>query len=157
MAWKLPRINYRVYTVFVIVSLPVLALGAMLVLGIGQVQLRASYERGLAQTAEHVAAAADAYVFRRILDTALLARTSDVREQAAAGSREPVDPGAVGQLDRAWRQERRVPPAVAAVLTNRAARFLADVVRHDPIYREILLTDREGRLVAASNVTSDYY
>jgi hypothetical protein len=35
--------------------------------------------------------------------------------------------------------------------------FLADLVAHDPVYREILVTDRHGRLVAASNVTSDYF
>jgi hypothetical protein len=43
------------------------------------------------------------------------------------------------------------------VLSTPASQFLADLVRHDSIYREVLVTDRHGRLVAASNVTSDYF
>src|SRR3990170_3899372 len=42
-------------------------------------------------------------------------------------------------------------------MTSEAAALLQDTTRNDPIYREILLTDRSGRLVAASNVTTDYY
>jgi hypothetical protein len=41
-------------------------------------------------------------------------------------------------------------------LNSSASRFLADLSRNDPVLREILVTDRFGRLVAASNVTSDY-
>lgn len=44
-----------------------------------------------------------------------------------------------------------------AMLETPASRFFADVTRHDPIFREILLTDMQGRLVAASNLPSDYY
>ena len=42
-------------------------------------------------------------------------------------------------------------------MTNTAARFLSDVTRQDPVYREVLLTDRFGRLVAASERTTDYF
>ena len=45
---------------------------------------------------------------------------------------------------------------VAEVLGNSASRYFTDITRGDPIYRELLLTDRDGRLVAASNLTSDY-
>ena len=45
---------------------------------------------------------------------------------------------------------------VVEVLGNAASRYFTDITRGDPIYRELLLTDRDGRLVAASNLTSDY-
>lgn len=44
-----------------------------------------------------------------------------------------------------------------SLLTNGAARFLSDVTRQDLIYREVLLTDRYGRLTAASGRTTDYF
>ncbi len=50
-----------------------------------------------------------------------------------------------------------LPPDAAALLDSAESRFLHDVVRGDPIYREILVADRFGRLVAASGVTSDYF
>ena len=43
------------------------------------------------------------------------------------------------------------------VLDNAASRFLRDIVDNDRVYREIVVTDREGPLVAASNPTSDYF
>ena len=43
------------------------------------------------------------------------------------------------------------------LLKTPASRYLADLVAHDRIYREMLLTDRYGRLVAASDETSDYF
>ena len=48
-----------------------------------------------------------------------------------------------------------IPAALREVITNPAAHFFAGVVEHDQVYREIMLTDRFGRLIAASNRTSD--
>ena len=49
------------------------------------------------------------------------------------------------------------PPALWAPLDNEASRFFSEVVGDDPIYREILLADRHGRLVAASGISTDYF
>ena len=49
------------------------------------------------------------------------------------------------------------PPTVADLLENNTSEFLRTVIQNDPMYSEILLTDRVGRLVAASNVPTDYY
>ena len=42
------------------------------------------------------------------------------------------------------------------MLDTPASQFLRDIVSNDQAYREILVTDRDGRVVAASNATSDY-
>ena len=52
---------------------------------------------------------------------------------------------------------RRRRQAVADLLDTPTSRYLRDLVAHDRIYRELILTDREGRLVAASNLPSDYF
>jgi hypothetical protein len=158
MTAHVPRLKARVLTVFLVVGLPILAVGVGIVLAIGQSRLSDSYGEHLQQVAQQTAAAVDAYVYRRLLDAALLGRVPDLRREAEAGSSRPLNMEAARTLDAEWQQNKQGPPAaLASTLTNPAARFLADVVSHDTIYREILLTDRYGRLVAASNRTSNYY
>jgi hypothetical protein len=106
--------------------------------------------------ADHIASTADAYVFRRIVDAAVIARVPEIRRAAAEGARQPIDAKQLAAIDEQWQKDRKVPTAVAGILSNAAARFLADVAKQDQLYREILVADRHGRLVAASQVTSDY-
>jgi hypothetical protein len=119
-------------------------------------QLRESFGRPLEQAAERTAAAVDAYVYRRIIDVSLLARLPELREAAASSTRAPYNERTVAELDRVWRAGHAVPPALAGILQSPASRLLRDVVAQDPVYREILLTDRFGRLAAVSGVSSDY-
>jgi hypothetical protein len=141
MTAHVPRLNSRVLTVFLLVSLPVLTVGSAVVLAFGHARLSASYGQHLEDVAQQAAAGIDAYVYRRILDVALLARTPDLRREAAASSRAPLERGA-----QAHRDTSAVP---AAAPDNAASQYLADLVAQDRTYREMLLTDRHGRLVAA--------
>lgn len=151
------RINVRAFNVFLIVGLVMLAVASAFVLGIGQGQLRTAYGEHLGQVADEAAAAIDAYVYRQIIDASILARVPDIRQEAAVGSQKPFDPQAVRQIDREWQQARTAPPAVRALLDTRASAFLADVSHHQAIYRELQLTDRQGRLIATSGTASNYY
>jgi hypothetical protein len=148
--------NARVLTVFALASLPLLALVALVALGAGRAQLRTSFELHLSQVAGQTASSLDAYMYRQFVDVAMMGRTPIVRETAAHGSAAPYDRDALRALDKEWREGSAVPPAVASVLTNPAAAYFRDEVEHRPIYREVLLADKYGRLVAASNVTTDY-
>lgn len=150
------RINYRVFTVLVLVAVPLLAIGGLVVLGIGQAQSRDTYGAHLEQIAERTAASVDTFVLRRIIDVSLLARVPEVREAALAGGRTPFNTEKVQQIDEQWQRQHAPPPAVENVLNNAASRFLRDVAQNDPIYGELLLADAQGRLVAASEITSDY-
>jgi hypothetical protein len=157
MPSRYPAINRRVLTVLLIVAFPILALGARYVVENGQARVRDAESVQLAQVAEYVASSADAYVFRRIVDAAVIARVPEIRRAAADASRQTVDQRQVEALDRQWQQERKVPPGLAGLLTSPASRFVSDVAKQDALYREILVTDRHGRIVAASGVTTDYY
>lgn len=157
MPSRFASLNSRVLTAILLGALPVLVVGVAIVLGIGQSRLRAAQSTQLQQLAEYTAAAVDASVYRRILDGALLGRVPDVRRAAAAGSERLYDPAAAADLDNQWRVDGPGTAARLGVLTSPASLFLADLVKHDSIYREVLVTDRYGRLVAASNVASDYF
>jgi hypothetical protein len=153
----LPHINLRVFIVLVFVSLPLFALATVFVLGTGQAELREAYGTQLMQTAQQTAATIDSYVYRRMMDVAILARVPDVRAVAAAGNLVKPDTAAIKATDQAWASDPAAAAAKLGVLDNAASRFLRGIVEDDRVYREIVVTDREGRLVAASNPTSDYF
>ena len=147
MTAHVPRLKARVLTVFLLVGLPMLAVGVGLVLAIGRAQLSNQFGRHLQDVAQQTAAGVDAYMSRRLVDVALLGRTSVVRSVAQAGSAMPFDRTKAVTADEAWQKE---------ALGNPAAKFLADIVAHDAMagYRELVLTDRFGRVVAASSLPS---
>jgi hypothetical protein len=143
--------------VILLVAIPVLVAGAALVINIGQTRVRETQSAQLAQIAEYTASAVDAYVFRMILDAALLGRVPEIQRVAAAGNAQPFDAARASELDKQWQTQGAATTARTGVLTSSASQFLADLVKNDSVYREVLVTDRHGRLVAASNITSDYF
>lgn len=123
-----PRINSTVLAVFLLVSLPVLAGGVLLVLLAGQATLRDTYGLHLSHVAQQTAAGVDAYVYRKVLDVSILGRSPEIRTAV-----------------------RAAPAADATrIAGNTASRYLMDLVAHDPVYREIVVTNTAGRLVASS-------
>lgn len=157
MSAHLPHLNRRVLAVFLVVGLPILALGIGLVLALGQSRLTDTYGRHLAQVAQQTAASVDAYVYRRLLDASLIARTPMLRLEAHQASDRAFSAADAEALDKIWQQRGARPDALAALLQTPVSRYLADIVAHDRIYRELLLTDRFGRLVAASGPSTDYF
>jgi hypothetical protein len=155
MPHRLRAINYRVLATLLVVGIPVLLFGTYFVIERGRTELRNAFGLTLAQRAEQSAAAIDAYVYRRIVDVSLLARVPDVRA-VAARTRRASTAAELTDLDNRFAALDLKAPMVVEVLGNAASRYFTDITRGDPIYRELLLTDREGRLVAASNLTSDY-
>ena len=151
------RMNVRVLAVFGIVALPLLVVAAYLTMGAGRSELREAGGRRLAQMAELLSSSTDVFVHRRVIFSNVLARVPTVREAASDASQVPFNEPQTQSLDKAWQAGPDIPATVEGVLTNGAARFLSDVTRQDLIYREVLLTDRYGRLTAASGRTTDYF
>jgi len=158
MVRRFPRVNVHVLTVFLVVGIPILVIGAFLAVGSGQAQLRQSYGQQLAQVAEHAAAGLDAYIYRRIIDAALLARVPDVRAAATAGNAVPFDRQAADRLGPGWLTTKGAPPPPGTkVAVNPAARFFSEAVAADPLFRDLLATDASGRIVAALVGRSSLY
>jgi hypothetical protein len=91
-----------------------------------------------------------------MIDVSILARVPDIRAAASAGSKVPVDAAKARELDRVWTSQPAATASRLGILDNPASQFLRDIVGDDRIYREVIVTDREGRLVAASGASSDY-
>ncbi len=150
------RLNVRVFSVFLVVGLLMLVAASYFVIGVGQAGLRNAGGEHLRQIADQTAAAVDTYVFRLVIDTSILTRVPEVREAAAAGSQRPFDRAVAAAADRDWQRGGAVVPEKPGIMGGRVSTFLADTTRQNPIYRELLLTDRFGRLVAASDGTDGY-
>ncbi len=148
MSHRLHGINHRVLATLLVVALPVVGVGAFLILAQGRAHLVDSFGLKLAERAEQSAAAIDAYVYRRILDVSTLARMPEVRAEAERASARPNDARADAAMDRAFAAVDVKRPEIAGILNTPASQYFADITRQDPIYREILLTDRAGRLIA---------
>jgi len=156
VAHHLPHINLRVFIVLVLVSLPLYALAAVMVIGTGQAQLRDAFGLQLTEAAQQAAATIDSYIYRRVIDVAILARVPEIQAAAAAGSKVPLDVAKARELDAKWTSQPGPTAARSGILDTPASQFLREIVNNDRIYREIIVTDREGRLVAASSASSDY-
>ena len=75
---------------------------------------------------------------------------------ATGGASDDSCNNAALEFDESWQRASSIPGPPAALLTNPTSRFFADLISQDSFSGEILLTDRFGRLVAASGQTSDY-
>jgi hypothetical protein len=149
------RLNVRVFSVFLIVGLGMLVGAGYFVVGIGQSGLRNAWGEHLRQVADQAAAAVDTYVFRLVIDASVLSHVPEVGELAASASQRPFDRQAASLIERDW-QQAGPPAAVKEIVTNKVSVFLAEVTRQNPIYRELLLTDRYGRVVATSGPVNAY-
>ena len=149
------RLNVRVFSAFLVVGLVMLVAAGYFVVGIGQSGLRNSWGEHLQQVADQAVAAVDTYVFRLVIDASVLSHVPEVGELAATASARPFDRQAAAAVDREW-QQTGPPAAMKDVLSNKVSAFLAEVSRQNPIYRELMLTDRHGRVVAASGQANGY-
>ncbi|NLF32185.1 MAG: HAMP domain-containing protein [Planctomycetes bacterium] len=85
-----------------------------------------------------------------------LGREPVLIDAAVQAGRDGPDPAAVEAMESRWTAMDDDDPALRAILDAPAAAALGRFVRIHPECREILLTDRFGRLVAASGRTSNY-
>ena len=78
--------------------------------------------------------------------------------KALAALDKPADPREVEAIEATWGDLPIKPSGVLwKVLNNNISRRLGLIQKEDPLIAEILVTDRAGRLVAATQKTSDYF
>lgn len=78
------------------------------------------------------------------------------RELEAADT-SPADPKAIEALDARWPSLKPTDEPLRSILHNSMAEQLIRCRKINPLFAELMLTDREGRLVAATNPTTDYW
>lgn len=77
--------------------------------------------------------------------------------QSLEAINQPLTPDRLQELDRIWPQLQPNAEPMMHILDNDMARHLQELARADNRVAEVLLTDRNGNLVAATGRTSDFY
>jgi signal transduction histidine kinase len=76
---------------------------------------------------------------------------------ASANAIPPLSPEQISEIERRWPNLAEDDPLLKPILDNRLARRWQTVHDYQRRFAEVLITDASGRLVAATNKTSDYY
>jgi serine phosphatase RsbU (regulator of sigma subunit) len=82
---------------------------------------------------------------------------SGVARQLKALPMPPLDPEAVRRIEAEWSSLKESDQLLHAILNDPLAEQLKRLQKINPLFAELLLTDREGRLVAATIPTTDYW
>ncbi len=95
------------------------------------------------------------------VQVANLAHSEPIRQILAASELNPAEEARfeerVRAIEQAWGGLGEEAPRLKSILGHPVSGLLRQLGEIVPTFREILLTDRYGQLVAATNKTSDYY
>ena len=116
----------------------------------------------LSESADTALAYINRYLQNQIIVVAGLTEVPVVREAVRKGN---LDLGknleevrkAIPAMENRWPKLERNSPELKAILDNEASQFLRRYGATEKSFREIMVTDYLGRLVAATGKTSDYY
>ncbi len=152
----------RLLALFLFIAIPFILVGSLLILS--------SVKRGVDRTtgdhfAELAAANArylDSYILMKVTNLSRLAISpSLVDEVVNANERysgeEEVIRKRLLEADGEWQLTYGLIPLAIDIVGRESSNFLKKIASFNPAYREILLTDERGALVAATNLTTDYY
>lgn len=150
--------------------LSILLLLAVVPLLLGSWWLFRSYENAyldlagndLSQSADTAFSVINTYLQNQIIQEAGLTEVPVLREAVRQGNRDlqrdlEAVRRAIPRMEAEWPKMRADDPGMLVILDNPASRFLQRYTKINPAYKEIMVTDFLGRLVAASDRTSNYY
>jgi hypothetical protein len=158
-AWK---VDFRTFSILLLLAaIPIL---------VGTWWLFASHEEAeldatglyLSNLAETAFSSVNSYLQNQIISVATLTEVPVLRAAVTQGN---VDLGknlaevrqSIPKMDAAWRAGDINTPQVKAVLNNPASHFLHRYIDVKKQYRDIIVTDFLGRVVAASSKSPQYY
>ena len=153
---KPTRVDPKIVLLFLILGLIPLSVGSLVLISGGRDSYRKEVTAHLSQLADNAQSSLSHYLQRIIIQVATLGIVPEVhtvvvrsnaqqlteQQEEMAANWETLDPNSSTELRR--------------LLNNPTSRFLREYTQLVPTFREILVTDIHGRLVASTNKTSDY-
>lgn len=141
-------LDARVVILFLVVSIPIVAGGAFLIIGLIRSSLRDAIEVSLEQRAVETKLLLERYMADQVVHLRLLAVDPQVRAAASARTRGNPSPD-VAQLKQAWtsgKDAALVLPITSSPLAGR----LREIAAVHPAVHLLQIVDASGRVVAAS-------
>jgi hypothetical protein len=160
---KLLELEPNIVLLFSAIAIPVVILGALLILGMVRSEMnRVVGEDFLGGAADDAARQLDSYLLNSFTTVSIVAASSDLHQAVArSNTAYREDPAAIQRrleaTDREWTRSRGAVPIALEVVRSEPSEYLRKSTAIHPSYREMLVTDRFGALVAATNIPTDYY
>lgn len=159
---RLIELEPRLLVLFLFITIPFILVGCLFILGFVRAEMNETVGENLHGAAADTARYLDSYVQHALTHVSVLAATPTLRSAVdLANSRYGMSPDAIRQRlverDEEWTQNRGATPLALDLVRAPTSEFLREVAQFDTTYREILVTDRQGALVASTNITTDYY
>jgi len=160
---RLLELEPRIVLLFAAISIPIIIVGALIILGFVRSEMnRTMGESLIGGAADDTARHLDSYLLDTLNNVSVVSASPILRESAIDSNRRySLDPEIIRErlmeIDRLWIATNGAMQMAMDAVRNPASDYLREVVSIHETYREILVTDRQGALVAASNITSDYY
>ena len=152
----------RLLALFLFIAIPFILVGSLLILS--------SVKNGVDRTtgdhfAELAAANArylDSYILMKVTNLSRLAISPSLVDEVVNANEgysgeEEVIRSRLLEADGEWQLTYGLIPLAIHIVGRESSDFLKKVASFNPAYREILLTDERGALIAATNLTTDYY
>lgn len=156
------RIQPRILILFLILGIPPLLLAHVLLVTRAENRFREVVGTYFGQTAQQLQSGLVHYVEGLEVQVANLASLPEVQEAARHSSQAPPRGSdfqtEMRQIDLEWPNLKpETSKLMAQVLGNPTSAFLREHNRVAAAFREILVSDRYGRLISASGKTTDYF
>ncbi len=156
MATTESRLDPKILILFMVIGLIPMGIGSLLLLTgardahVDEVALQ------LSEFADNAQTSVSDYLQRLIVQVASIGTVPDVRTLVMQSNALKLTPEQE-QIDKDWPNlDPNKSALLASILGNNASRFLRDYMQFSPSIKEIMVTDLQGRLVAASQKTTDY-
>lgn len=151
------RINPRILILFMIVGILPLGVGSLVLLNGARANHVEESKALLSTIADNAQSALNNYLQHQILQVAAIGAVPDVRESVLRSNPNPVT-AEEEQIESDWEQlDANESRLLQSILQNPTSVFLRHYSQTAPAFTEIIVTDVHGRLVAATNKTSDYF
>ena len=143
------------------IAIPVTLLGSLFIISSIRAELKESVSTNLTEVAANTARSLESLILHDVTNVSVMAVTPSVVEAVITANRQhPSDFEVVRErllaLDHEWQRVGGTTALALEIIGRDTSEFLRQVEAFNPAYKEILLTDERGAVVAATNLTTDY-
>ena len=155
------RFNLRILIIFLILGMPPLVVGHLVLVSGARQDYSEVIGGYFSQGADTAQTVLISYLEQVRAQVANLASVAQVREAVQRSNQQRISQEVLNrriqEIETRWPEMDTGSSLLSNILENSASQFLRQYATVGTTFREILVTDVHGRLVAASNKTSDYF
>ncbi len=155
------QIDLRILLLFLALGIPPLVVGHLLLVSSARTSYSNVISSHFSRSADHTQIRLVDYLERVSNQVANIGRVPDILDEVRSANQQKLEPGEFNQrmedIEGEWVATDPIYSKFQRqLLENSASRFLREFNNVVTAFREIMVTDQRGRLVAASNKTGDY-